>query len=106
MRWILERNRPARSVSALLLIAVFLFLSAVASSPSLHKRLHPDAGTPGHHCAVSLFAGEQFDSAPIGQATVTPAALFAGIALLPDASIVPSADYFFSSSRAPPSRFV
>jgi len=102
MRWILERNRSGRSALVWVLVTSFLFLSGVAASPRLHQWLHPDAGMPGHHCAVTLFAGEHFDAAP-ASASVAPPPLFTGIHLLPNALIVASADYHFSPSRAPPS---
>jgi hypothetical protein len=102
MRALLERNRPARSASAFLLVGVFFFLLALASSQSLHQRFHSDAATAGHHCVVTLFARAHIDAAP-APATVAPSPLFAGIVLLSDVLTHASADYYFSPSRAPPS---
>ena len=93
----------AKSAFAGFLVFVLLGLAALAASPGLHELIHPDAGAPDHHCAVTLFAGGQIDSvsAPLVAAVVV--ALFGALVLLPDTFVLPSADYRYSSSRAPPS---
>jgi len=40
-------------------------LNAMAASPQLHEFFHPDAGQAEHHCAVTLFAHGQIDSAAV-----------------------------------------
>jgi hypothetical protein len=52
-----------KAVIASLLVGLVLLLGAMAASPSLHERLHADASEAGHHCAVTLFAHGQVDSA-------------------------------------------
>ena len=50
------------------LLAAFLFALALAASPQLHARFHPDAGSPNHECAVTLIASgkyEQADAPPL-----------------------------------------
>jgi len=46
----------------ILAICIIFLLNLLASSPSLHERLHTDAGKTGHHCAVTMFAHGQVDS--------------------------------------------
>ena len=53
-------GKPALSV---LLMALVLLLNALAASETLHKLIHHDADEAGHHCAVTLFAHGQVDSA-------------------------------------------
>lgn len=61
-------HRGVTALTALLLVGVVFVLGALAVSPELHERLHPDAGEHGHQCAVTLFAHGQVDQ-------VTPASL-------------------------------
>lgn len=42
---------------------LFLFLQAMATSPTLHALVHSDASEAGHECAVTLFAHGQIDAA-------------------------------------------
>lgn len=86
------------------MLAVFvLLLAALGSSPALHKLIHADAGAPDHECVISLFANGQVGSAPDAQILIGLVSLFGGVALLAATLIFSTADYRFSSSRAPPS---
>jgi len=99
---ILQRSKFGKTASVLLALFVLL-LSALASSPSLHKLIHADAGAPDHECVISLFANGQVSSAPAVQILIGLVLLFGGVALLAARLIFSTADYRFSSSRAPPS---
>jgi hypothetical protein len=58
----------------ILSILIVLLLNLLASSPSLHERLHPDADSAGHQCAITLFAHGQVDSSIVDVAVPVPAA--------------------------------
>ena len=91
-----------RRVCAAVCLALFLTLQLFASSSSLHKLIHPDADSPGHHCAITLLAQGQVsapEALPILVAFV--AGLFYVLPLVQSAEHS-SFDYRFSSSRAPP----
>ncbi len=103
MRWLFKQNKFVRTASAVLLAGLFLFLSALSSSPKLHHWLHSDAHSASHDCVVKLFANGQVDVAGTAAAVPVAADLFGGVALRPIALFLPSADYRYSSSRAPPS---
>ena len=96
------RGPTSRRVWAAIGLAFFLALQLVASSESLHKLIHPDADSPDHHCAVTLFLQGQVNAAE----TVLPAVVFiaALFFLLPplQSAVFSSFDYRFSASRAPP----
>jgi len=92
----------AKSAFAGFLVFLLLGLAALAASPGLHELIHPDAGAPDHHCAVTLFAKGQINSAAGPLLAVAVAAFFGALILLPDTFVLPSADYRYSSSRAPP----
>jgi hypothetical protein len=100
---ILQQSKFGKAASAFVLAVLVLLLSALGSSPALHKLIHPDAGAPDHECVISLFANGQVSSAPSAQVLVGLVLLFGGVALLTATLIFSSADYRFSSSRAPPS---
>ncbi len=86
------------------LMAVFLvFISTLAASPSLHQLIHSDAGAPGHQCVVTLFSRGQVNAASTASIIIVAAAIFGGTVLLAETLVLPSANYRFSSSRAPPS---
>jgi hypothetical protein len=96
----------AKSALAGFLVFLLLGLAALAASPRLHELIHTDAGAPEHHCVVTLFAGGQIDSASAPVLVAVVVALFSALVLLPDTFVLPSADYRYSSSRAPPSSSV
>jgi hypothetical protein len=99
---ILKQSKLCKTVSAFLLAASILLLSALGTSPALHKLIHTDADAPDHSCVISLFANGQVSSAPAAQILIGLIFLFGGVALLAAKLIFSTADYRFSSSRAPP----
>jgi hypothetical protein len=98
------RHWTFRRLWAVICLALFLALQLVADSGALHKWIHPDAGSPNHHCAITLLLHGQVSAPekfPILTAFV-PAFLFILPPLQP-ASFAAS-HYRFSQSRAPPLR--
>ncbi|MDR3377081.1 MAG: hypothetical protein P4M10_00225 [Verrucomicrobiae bacterium] len=63
-------QRSGRTVMAVFLTALVLFLNALAASPSLHERLHSDAGQASHQCAATLFAHGLVDASTVAVAVV------------------------------------
>jgi len=102
---ILKRSKFGQAAAASLLAVLVLLLSTLAASPALHNLVHADAGASDHQCVISLFANGQVSSAPAAQILIGLALLFGGVALLAARLIFSSADYRFSSSRAPPAPF-
>jgi hypothetical protein len=84
------------------MLLVWLGTFALTVSPELHHLLHQDAQGPDHHCLITqiqqhpLLAG----FAPI----VAPAPVPVVVALVcsAEAQFLPTRDYRFSPSRAPP----
>ena len=60
----------------ILSILIVLLLNLLAASPSLHERLHADAGQSGHQCAVSDFAHGKVDSTTVEVVAAVPTASF------------------------------
>ena len=98
-----ERLSFSRLAGVVMLIALLLGLVAAASSPTLHLRLCPNANRPGHHCAVTDFAGGLAE-VPVAAALglVVLAVVFSSVRL---PEVLPLATPLFrlSPSRAPPS---
>ncbi len=64
----MSRHERFRSLVASSLLAAILFALGLAASPQLHARVHPDADSPSHECAVTLIATgkyEQADAPPV-----------------------------------------
>jgi hypothetical protein len=105
MSRILNLRTLFKKTSAVLLCGMVLFLTALAASPSLHQWFHHDADDPDHECAVTLFVHGQVSAAAVAPVAAALVALFGGISLLAQTFVLASADYRFSSSRAPPAEF-
>jgi hypothetical protein len=63
----------SKSLVAVLLVGMVLFVATLASSESLHKLIHSDADEAGHQCAVTLFAHGHVESAACDVPVVLPA---------------------------------
>lgn len=103
MSRILQQSKFGKTASAFVLAMLVLLLTALGASPALHKLIHTDADAPDHDCVISLFANGQISSAPAAQILIGLIVLFGGAALLTETLNFSTADYRFSSSRAPPS---
>ena len=56
-------TQPAKRLLASAVVILIWLIDLMAASPALHERIHVDAGKPDHHCAVTVFAHGQIDSA-------------------------------------------
>jgi len=85
----------------LLSVLLVLLLNLLAASSSLHEIFHHDANQAEHHCAVTLFAHGQVDSATVD---VSPAAPVASAQLSPrlEFSVFAPAIENLPAGRAPP----
>jgi hypothetical protein len=90
---------PVRPVAALLCLVLFLGLQVFAASSVLHKAIHHEAGTPDHHCVVTLLTQGHLGTTAVSLAL---AALFA--ALLYCLPSFEAAFARFSFHRLPPGR--
>jgi hypothetical protein len=75
-----RREKFHALVASALLGALFTAL-ALAASPQLHARFHPDAGSQNHECAVTLIITgkyQQADAPPVFVAP-QPAVVFARV---------------------------
>jgi len=98
------RDANFRRVWAAFGLLLFLTLQLLTSSVGLHKLLHADADSSGHHCAVTLFARGQVSTTEAAVPLVAfVAALFFLLPILRSAEFS-SFEYRFSASRAPPRR--
>jgi hypothetical protein len=91
----------ARRIIAGLLLVQFLCLLALTQSESLHKALHPDAGTAHHHCAVTLLQSGQVET-PVFVAVAVPTVAAPAILTAVESCFVPSVDDFLPPSCGPP----
>lgn len=63
----MSRRQKLHALVAGGLLSAFLLALGLAASPQLHARVHADAGSPNHECAVTLIASgkcEQADAPP------------------------------------------
>lgn len=96
------KTTAMRGTVACGLIAAVVWVAVLASSPSLHARMHSDAGQPQHQCAAVLLS-KACENSPTTPACVLP--LFVSDRFIlarieqKAAPLCPSA----SRERAPPS---
>ena len=95
-----------RAFVASFIIAAFALSIAMAGSPELHARIHPDANNTEHTCAATLIASGSYDHSapPPLVSSLTPPAQFPFVEPL----IPQSVDSTFLSAsifeHAPPAR--
>ena len=61
-----------RTLIATALVFAFLLALALAASPQLHARVHPDAGNVNHECVVTLIATGKYQQADVPLVVVAP----------------------------------
>jgi len=97
-----QLERPSRSLWALSLLALFLTLQLFAGSGALHRAIHSDAGSPNHHCVITLLTQGQVDvPVVLGIWSAFAITLIFSLPLL-QAVINSSPDLRLSPGRAPP----
>lgn len=90
-----------RRVKAALLLGLFLFVLALASSSQAHRVFHPNANQADHHCAATMLASGKVDAAP--SAVVVLLAPLLSVTLVRVEVSSPSVTSFnLSLSRGPP----
>ena len=103
--WMTSRHRRngSRRAAVAVMISLWVAIWALEVSPGLHRLLHEDAESPGHHCLVTQFQHHLL--LPGFVAALAPALPDSSHALIRsgDFQFYPSYDYRLSPSRAPPS---
>ena len=96
------RHRHSRRFGALLCLALFITLQLFASSGPLHKAIHADADTPGHHCVVTLLTHGQVNAPVLAGIWLAFAAAVVFLLPLIRSAVLPSSDLRLAPGRAPP----
>ena len=91
----------SKSLVAVLLIGLVLFMAALASSEALHKLVHHDADEADHQCAVTLFAYGHVDSAACDVPVVVPTTFVETTPIVPTCFFSPAIENL-PPGRAPP----
>jgi len=91
-----------KSALAAWLVGMVLLLDTMAACPALHELIHKDAGEADHHCAVTMFAHGQVESAVCDVPVVTPTVWVETITL-PKFSVASTVVENLPHGRAPPS---
>ena len=86
---------------ALSLAFLVLLLNAMAACPALHELIHHDADSDEHHCAVTLFAHGQVDSATVDMCVDTPSASIESAPQITFSIFAPAIENL-PAGRAPP----
>ena len=95
-------GRSSRPFCALFLLALFLTLQLFASSSELHHKLHSDANSPDHHCALTLLTHGQVDVSVVAGIWLQFAIAFVFSLPLLQAILHSSLDLRLDRGRAPP----
>ena len=81
---------------------LFVGLQIFAASATLHRAIHSEAGTPGHHCVITVLTQGQMSPMTVALALAT---LVAAVLLCLPPPPAPAPAFFLyrlSPSRAPP----
>ncbi|EEF59553.1 hypothetical protein Cflav_PD2460 [Pedosphaera parvula Ellin514] len=103
MRFFDKQSRIGKSILAFLLAGLVLLVGASAASSSLHKFLHSDAGSSDHECLITAFHKGKVSTAAAAPVQVSVETSVSWSLPVIETFVPASADYRFSSSRAPPS---
>jgi hypothetical protein len=98
-------RRIAKSAIAGLLLASWLFTTAMAACPALHQYFHHDAGSADHSCAVTLFTHGQLMTADTVPLLAIFVLLFLFCVPLLTSAEFSSVDLRLGFGRAPPHFF-
>jgi hypothetical protein len=97
-----RRSQSLHRMGALVGLLLFVALQVFAASGNLHKAIHSDATSPGHHCVITLLAHGQVNAPVVpGIWVAFVAALIFFLPLLSSA-VISSFDLRLSPGRAPP----
>jgi hypothetical protein len=78
-----------------------LLLNAMAACPALHELIHHDADSDEHHCAVTMFAHGQVDSAMVDLPVAIPPASIESAPQIPISVFAPAIENL-PAARGPP----
>ena len=101
IRTIVSFRRLVCRGGGLLLLVLFLVLVVFALSPELHRAVHADADTPGHHCAVSALLHGQIEP-PVGDPPLGLAEFGGDYATPLVLGVVPETEELLPPGRGPP----
>ncbi|HZV36124.1 MAG TPA: hypothetical protein VFB72_16225 [Verrucomicrobiae bacterium] len=87
---------------AVSLCCLIFFILLLEAWQPLHLWFHPDADSPGHACAVVMFAKGMVEATVAIPVLVAAIHFFCGINLLPELALLPAPDFQYSQERAPP----
>ena len=79
-----------------------LIVSILASSPQLHRWLHPDAGRADHECVITLFQHGVTEVGVDGPVVAAALLVVAGQTMAPTAPDLVAPRFRLSPGRAPP----
>ena len=97
-----SRDGSFRRVGAIVCLGLFLTLQLFASSALLHKAVHADADSAGHHCVITLLSHGQVNAADVAPIVATFVAVTFFLLPLISSAVLSSFDYRFAPSRGPP----
>jgi len=98
------RSGTARRAAVFACLALFLALQVFSASAPLHKALHPDADSPDHRCAITLFAHGQVDAPAVWSGFLALAPLLVILVASLTGASLSSFDLRLAPGRAPPRR--
>lgn len=101
-KFLLSGEAPSRRFIALVCLALFLALELFASVPALHRLVHSDADSSGHHCVITLVRQGNVSTADTTPVIVVFVAALLFILPALQSEVFTSFDYRLSPSRAPP----
>jgi hypothetical protein len=82
-------------------LALYLFVVALAASPELHHLFNHGADDPDHQCAATVIAHGQVDAAPAAVVVIIPfSTCLQSPAVAPQP--IAAADFWLPLERAPP----
>jgi hypothetical protein len=95
--------RGGKSASGWLMLALWLGISAFASSPELHQWLHSDYQQANHRCVITQVQEQSFLSESVPVLAPLPLVAVIELTVSADFQFLATWDYRLSPSRAPPS---
>ncbi len=99
-----QPGRMSPGSKALLCLALFITFQLFADCGALHRWIHPDAASPQHVCALTLFSHGQLNAPGCARLVVPFLAILLCFTPLFQAACPASPDRRLSPSRGPPRR--
>jgi len=96
------RCASARAFRVSLMLGLWLMLSALTVSPSLHHVIHDDSQSISHECLVTLLSKGHLSVGVLAAAAICLILVFFGLVFLTESLFLPRLDRRLAPSRAPP----